>query len=115
MGFVRPNYRAPMHASRWPVTITDPGNVFPTINTIDCLAWPSEAWRTGGGTNAWAGWSATKGDRGIAIAKTKHCFMNETVVFVEIGLHYVPIAQSGIAFESGTIDELPSVPRSSSP
>jgi len=115
MGFVMPNYRAPKRSSALPVTITDPGNVFPTINTSDCLAWPSDAWKKAGGIGAWAGWTVGKGEQGFAVARTKHCFQNTTVVFVEIGSHFVPIGESGIVFEAGAIDELPKLEKPSSP
>lgn len=81
--------------------------MFDLINSTDCIPWPSEEVKKLGGKSGWAGWQPHDGDRGVAIARSKHCFQDVNVVYVKIDGYYVAIGESGIEFTSGRLDDLP--------
>lgn len=110
VAFVPPNYRAKAGMGRTrgvPVTILSSGDMYDLINTIDCLAWPSEEIKAQGGKSGWNGWLPTNGESGVAFARSKHCFQATNVIFVKVSDHYVPMAEYGISVQAGSLDDLP--------
>lgn len=103
---VSPKPVAPQGA--W-VEITNAGNMYDLINTTDCIAWPSPEVRAKGGLNGWGEWRPKNGDRGMATAWTKHCFMKAKVVFVHVPPYWVPMGEDGIRFLTGSLDNLPEI------
>ncbi len=82
---------------RW--RITDAGDIYPSINTTDCLVWPSADAKRTGGENAWGGWRAKNGDVGTVIGVARHCSQDVNVVFLQIGAFVVAIGEQGLAQE----------------
>lgn len=110
LGFVPPRYgRRAAFRGTVRVTITNSGDQYDLINSTDCIAWPSEEVKTLGGASGWKGWSPKNGDQGMAVAKTKHCFLERTLVFVKIGDLYVPMGSDGLSFDAGALDDLPTI------
>jgi len=105
-GFVHPRFERRTRVAN--VRLTDIGQTYSTINTIDCLGWPSDDIRKLAGSGSWGKYYPANGDVGVAIGRSIHCFQNDvTVVIVRVGDNYVPIGTRGIVFESGSIDEVP--------
>lgn len=108
LGFVPPNFARkarPRGGAR--VTIVNSGDMYDLINSTDCIPWPSDEVKALGGQSGWKGWTPTNGDQGTAIARTKHCFLDRTLVFVKIGEFYVPMGADGLRFDAGSVDDLP--------
>jgi hypothetical protein len=105
-GFVPPRFQPRARTAN--VRVTDVGQTYSSINTIDCLGWPSDEIKKAAGSYSWGSWHPQNGDVGVAIAKSKHCFQTDvTVVIVRIGERYVPLGLKGISFESGSPDDVP--------
>lgn len=105
LGFVPPRHKPRVRAVA--VRVVDAGQTYSSINTIECLGWPSEEIKKAAGYLAWGGWSPKNGDRGIAFGRSRHCFQDETVVLVRIGEKIAPLGQKGLELEDGSFDELP--------
>ena len=110
VGFVPPKLKLAPRIVGTTVTITNSGQMFDLINTTDCLPWPSEEVKTLGGKSGWGTWAPQNGDRGVAIARSRHCFQDVNVIYVKIGAFYVPIGENGIEFTSGRLEDLPLLP-----
>lgn len=107
--FVPPNVAPKPVPRAVEVEIVSAGGMYDLINTTDCIAWPNAEVRAKGGTNGWNGWRPKDGDRGTAIAWTRHCFMPAKVVFVHIPPYWVPMGASSIRFLQGSLDDLPEI------
>lgn len=103
-GFVPPKF-ARVGAT---VRITDAGQLYSTINTIDCLGWPDDDTRQAAGLGAWSGWSPKNGDVGVPVARSVHCFQNDVmVVVVRFGTYLAPLGTRGLTFERGRMEDVP--------
>lgn len=90
------------------VRVSDAGQLYSTINTIDCLGWPDPETRQAAGLGAWSGWSPKNGDVGVPIGRSIHCFQSDvTVVLVRFGSYLAPLGTRGLVFERGRVDDLP--------
>jgi hypothetical protein len=79
------------------VSITDNGAVYPDINTIDCLTWPSDDVKTRGGSSEWNGWYPSNGDSGTVLAVSMHCNSSDEILIVEMDSGYVvPVGTYGV-------------------
>jgi len=106
VGFVPPRFA--LRARNTNVRVTDVGQTYSSINTIDCLGWPSEEMKKAAGSASWGGFHPQNGDVGVAIARSMHCFQPDvTVVIVRIGDHYVPLGLKGISFDNGSVEDVP--------
>ncbi len=106
-GFVPPKLKTTTRASGAAIKITSSGQMFDLIHSTDCIPWPSEEAKKLGGKSGWASWVPHDGDRGVAFARSKHCFQDVNVVYVKIDAYYVAIGESGIEFTSGRLEDLP--------
>ena len=105
-GFFPPKLQRPVRTAL--VRVTDAGQLYSTINTIDCLAWPSDDVRTASGMGAWAGWAPVLGDIGVPVGRSKHCFQPDVmVVIIRFGTRYAPLNTKGLAFDVGTVEDVP--------
>lgn len=84
----------PQVGERW--RIRDAGDVYPSINTTDCLAWPSPDAKLRGGESYWGGWDPKSGDVGVVLGVARHCSQEVDVVFLEIGNVVVAIGAQGL-------------------
>lgn len=84
----------PAAGSRW--RIVDNGQIYPAINQIDCLTWPSPEVQRKAGENAWGSWYPQNGDVGVLLGTSPHCSSNVLVYILQIGDRYVAIGESGI-------------------
>jgi hypothetical protein len=108
-GFVPPRFQ--QRARSVNVRIVDVGQTYSTINTIECLGWPSDDIKKAAGQHSWGKFYPANGDAGVAVARSLHCFQKDvTVVIVRVGDNYVPIGTRGLAFDSGSVDDLPLYP-----
>lgn len=107
LGFVPPKLTLERRTHAIHVRLVDVGQTYSSINTIDCLGWPSDEIKRAAGSGAWNGWSPKNGDRGVAIGRSKHCFQDVTVVFVRIGDYIAPLGTRGLELETGSFDDLP--------
>ncbi len=107
LGFVPPKLVLERRTHAAVVRVVDAGQTYSTINTIDCLGWPSDAIKQAAGLSGWSGWSPKNGDRGVAIGRSKHCFQDVMVIFVRIGEHVVPLGTRGLELEAGSFEDLP--------
>jgi|GEM_PF-4376275 len=73
------------------------GDVYPGINTTECLRWPTPALKQKGGDNAWASHYPADGDIGQVIGTSRHCDTGLDVVILSIGSYIVPIGLHGVA------------------
>jgi hypothetical protein len=90
------------------VRISDAGQLYSTINTIDCLAWPSEEIKREAGMGGWGKWYPANGDVGVPIGRSVHCFQKDVmVVMVRIGDHIAPVGTKGLTFERGNVEDVP--------
>lgn len=104
-GFVPPRLERRIHTL---VRISDAGQLYSTINTIDCLAWPNDDIKTAAGLAGWSGWYPKNGDVGVPISRSIHCFQKDvTVVVVRFGEHIAPLGSRGLTFERGSVEEVP--------
>ena len=68
------------------------------------MQWPNEEWRQNGGKNKWNGWRPEKGMEGTVVHKWAPCHrdqvkrshVDKTILLLQIGERYVPIAESGV-------------------
>lgn len=105
-GFVPPRFQRAVRSTN--VRVTDIGQTYSSINTIDCLGWPSDEIKKAAGSYSWGTWHPQNGDVGVAIGRSMHCFQKDvTVVIVRIGDRYVPLGLKGIEFENGSVDDVP--------
>jgi hypothetical protein len=105
-GFVPPRFQQRVRTAR--VRLTDVGQTYSTINTIDCLGWPNDDIKKAAGSYSWGSWHPDNGDLGVAIGRSIHCFQKDvTVVIVQIGERYVPIGTRGLSFENGAVEDVP--------
>lgn len=105
-GFVHPRYERRARVVN--VRLTDIGQTYSSINTIECLGWPSDDIKKVAGSYQWGGFYPKNGDVGVAVGKSVHCFQNDVmVVIVRVGDHYVPVGTRGIVFESGALEDVP--------
>lgn len=88
------NFGGPQPGERW--RVTDAGDVYPSINTTDCLQWPSPELKRKGGSGYWGQYSPADGDIGVVLGSSKHCDQDVLVVFIQIGAYVVPIGVQGI-------------------
>lgn len=108
--FVPPSFQQRPAAREAFVDVTDAGQMYDLINSTDCIAWPSPEAKEKGGQSGWNGFRPKNGDRGVAVAWTKHCFQDVRVVFVRIDPYYVPLGESGVAFQNGArLEDLPEI------
>jgi len=84
----------PRNGERW--RVVDAGDVYPSINTTDCLAWPNADMKRRGGDNYWSSFAPQKGDVGVVLGVVRHCSQDIDVVLLEIGAFVVPIGAQGI-------------------
>lgn len=84
----------PQVGERW--RIRDAGDVYPSINTTDCLVWPSPDAKLRGGDSYWGSWDPKNGDVGVVIGVARHCNQDVDVVFLEIGQVVVAIGAQGL-------------------
>lgn len=80
------------------ITISDVGQTYSTINTIDCLdwAWATPAQKQLSGKGGWAQFYPRNGDTGEIVAVTKHCDSGIAIYIVKIGNYYVPLGATGV-------------------
>lgn len=108
LAFVPPNFaRKTRPRGGAQVTIVNSGDMYDLINSTDCIPWPTEEMKALGGQSGWKGWVPTNGDHGAAVARTKHCFLERTLVFVKIGDVYVAMGADGLRFDVGSLEDLP--------
>jgi hypothetical protein len=106
VGFVPPRFA--LRARNANVRVIDVGQTYSSINTIDCLGWPTEEMKKAAGSAAWGDFHPQNGDVGVAIARSMHCFQPDvTVVIVRISDHYVPLGLKGISFDNGSVEDVP--------
>lgn len=85
----------PQPGEQW--RIVDAGDVYPSINTTDCLTWPTTDMKSRGGENVWRGFYTPRtGDVGVVLGKSRHCSQDIDVVFLQVGAYVVPIGARGI-------------------
>jgi len=84
----------PQVGERW--RIRDAGDVYPSINTTDCLVWPSPDARARGGESYWGSWAPKSGDMGLVLGVARHCSQEVDVVFLEVGSVVVAIGAQGL-------------------
>lgn len=84
----------PQLGERW--RIIDAGDVYPTINTTDCLAWPTTSMKLKGGSGGWGQYAPAAGDVGQVVGVTRHCSQEIDVALLQIGAYVVPIGVQGI-------------------
>lgn len=72
--------------------IVDVGQIYESINTTDCLKWPSSEIKEKAGKNAWGSFYPKKGDTGILIDEIKHCNFDDNIYLLQIGQYYVPLS-----------------------
>ena len=84
----------PQVGERW--RIRDAGDIYPTINTTDCLVWPTPSMKLKGGDGAWGQYAPAAGDVGQVVGISRHCSQEIDVVFLQIGAFVVPIGVQGI-------------------
>lgn len=98
------------------VRISDVGQLYSTINTIDCLAWPSDDVKLAAGYGGWNGWYPKNGEVGTPIARSVHCFQKDVmVVIIRFGDHIAPLNTRGITFERGTVEDVPLLTKQPTP
>jgi hypothetical protein len=107
LAFVPPNFHRKARTREALVTVVNSGDMYDLINSTDCIPWPNEDTKALGGQSGWKGWTPKNGDRGTAIARTKHCFLDRTLVFVKIGDYFVAMGSDGVHFDAGALDDLP--------
>jgi hypothetical protein len=79
------------------VAIADAGLVYPDINTTDCLSWPSDDYKTRGGSTEWGSYYPTQGEIGTIIGTTEHCSSGAQFLILEMDSGYiVPIEATGV-------------------
>jgi hypothetical protein len=106
VGFVPPRFERRIRTAN--VRVTDIGQTYSSINTIDCLGWPSDEIKKVAGSASWGSWHPQNGDLGVAIGRSTHCFQSDvTVVILRIGDYYVPLGTKGLVFEGGSIEDVP--------
>lgn len=79
------------------VAIVDAGEIYSTINELDCLAWPDEDTRQRGGIGGWGAFYPGAGDVGVVVGVTTHCDSGAVVVLVDVEGHVVPVRLEGVA------------------
>jgi len=84
----------PQIGERW--RIIDAGDVYPTINTTDCLVWPTTSMKLKGGSGGWGQYAPAAGDIGLVVGVSRHCSQAIDVVLLQIGAYVVPIGAQGI-------------------
>lgn len=100
---------SPQQKEGWlKVKIYDITFVYDSINLgrrID-VQWPNEEWRSNGGKNGWAGWYPIYGMEGVIVHRwipchkevMKRSHVDKTILLVQIGDKYVPIAEQGVQY-----------------
>lgn len=87
--------------------ITDVSKMYDTINLRPTdIHWPNEEWRLNGGKSGWSGWMPDKGMEGNVVHRWIPCHrdsgrrshIDKTIILVQIGDRYVPIAETGLAY-----------------
>ena len=76
--------------------IIDTGKLYTTINSTECLTWPSPEIKKLAGENNWGSFYPQKGARGIIISETFHCDAQTKIYILKIGDYYVPIGADGV-------------------
>ena len=84
----------PQIGERW--RVKDAGDVYPSINTTDCLTWPSADAKQRGGENYWGSWDPKSGDIGVVLGVSRHCSQAVDVVFLQIGSVVIAIGAQGL-------------------
>ncbi|XP_050407422.2 pecanex-like protein 1 [Patella vulgata] len=88
------------------VRLMDPQQIFDNLNLgrrID-VQWPNEDWKQNGGKNCWNDWRPSKGTEGSVVHRwvpghrdpNKRSHVDKTILLVQIGERYVPVADSGV-------------------
>ena len=79
-------------------SIINAGKVYSTINTGNCLIWPSADIKIKADEKIWKlyGYYPKAGDQGIIVGTSHHCNTNVSVVILKVGENYVPIGSDGI-------------------
>lgn len=92
--------------------VVDPSCVYDNVNLgrrID-VQWPNDEWRQKGGKNNWGGWTVERGSVGTVVHRWQPCHrevgrrshVDRTILLVQIGDRYVPIAEAGVVEFAGT-------------
>jgi hypothetical protein len=85
----------PQVGERW--RIVDAGDVYPSINTTDCLVWPNPEAKRKGGEGFWgAAYAPHAGDTGVVLGRARHCNQDLDVIFLQIGAYVVPVGEKGL-------------------
>lgn len=107
LAFVPPNFSRKARVRDVHVSVINAGDVYDLINTTDCIPWPSAEVKAVSGQSAWQSWKPENGDRGVASARARHCFLDRTLVFVKIEGHWVVMGSEGLRFDRGALEDLP--------
>jgi len=79
------------------VRIISLDGVYSTINTYECLVWPSDDAQKAGGEDAWGGWTPNVDDIAQVLAVTVNCNdSSDTVLIVDDGGMIVPISAASV-------------------
>jgi len=87
--------------------ISDVTQVYDSINVRRGeVMWPSEEWRTVGGSSGWSGWCPSVGDEGTVVHRwipshrdpSRRSHTDKTIFLVQIDDKYVPVAEAGLTF-----------------
>lgn len=84
-------------------TIIDAGELYSSINTGDCLTWPSPYSKQHGGADAWAGWYPKNGMTGVVAGTSSHCSdTSVTVYIIDFGDgHFAALNNKGVQIGEG--------------
>ncbi len=77
--------------------ISSTDGIYSTINTYDCLDWPSDTVKDAAGENAWGGWAPSVDDIGSVVHVTVNCNDEwDTVLIVDVGGMYLPVSTTAV-------------------
>jgi hypothetical protein len=79
------------------VEIIDAGAVYPTLNTLDCITWPSEDAKKKGGEDAWGKYTPAAGEIGTILGVSYHCDDYTEVLILDVGGKVVPIGSFAVS------------------
>ncbi len=80
------------------VEIVSPGDIYSDLNTIDCIAWPSEDAKTRGGQASWGSYYPAQGDIGTVLGTATHCSGGDEIVILDVNGNIVPVNAVGVAY-----------------
>ncbi len=78
-------------------TIVDEGQMYTTINSSDCLTWPSAEIKARASYDSWGSFVPTNGHVGTVLGTSKHCDSGVIVAILDVSGNIIAIGESGLA------------------